>query len=228
ANNNRRLPLKILRHMKEMVYDFVKSSKPKSKIYLADDTNIDDLDLENVEFVYGFGLKDALASRGIKGIDSRDLLIDSIEDDLNFDPLSVSKNALSEMQGKYLPYFKYLRNANLLNDEGLIPANDETKELSPDFINLINNIKETDFYPSSNYLLKKDYVNDTYNSISELISNEIERHQILYIPLLEVNKINVEELYSFIKAKNLKKEDLNTSLRKLICLYDYLKYKLQR
>ncbi|MBE4950725.1 SIR2 family protein [Chryseobacterium culicis] len=228
ANNNRRLPLKILRHMKHMVYDFVKSSKPKSKVYLADDTNIDNLDLEKVEFVYGFGLKDALASRGLKGIDSRDLLLDSIEDDLNFDPLSVTKNALSQIQGKYLPYFKYLRNSNLLDNNGLIPANDETKELSPDFINLINDIKESDFYPANNYLLKKDFVNSTYNSISELIANENERHKVLYIPLLEVNKIDVEELYSFLKAKNLKKENLDTDLRKLICLYDYLKYKLQK
>lgn len=230
SNNNRRLPLKILRHMKHMVYDFVKNSKPTSNVYVADDTNINDLDLEKVEFVYGFGLKETLANRGLKGIDSKDLLIDVIEDNLNFDSLSVSRDALSQIQGKYLPYFKYLRSSNLLDDNGQISNEGQIKGLSQDFINLINNIKETDFYPVSNYALKKDFINDNYNSISELIASENERHQIIYIPLLSLDKISVEELFRFIKSKKIKKEDFstNTHLRKLVCLYDYVKYKLQK
>ncbi len=35
SNNKRKLPLKILKHMKSMVYDYVKNSKSKSKIFVS-------------------------------------------------------------------------------------------------------------------------------------------------------------------------------------------------
>ncbi|MDI9875045.1 SIR2 family protein [Flectobacillus rivi] len=228
ANNNRRLPLRILRHMKHMVFDFVKNSKSKSNVYLADDKNINELDLEKVQFVYGFGIKESLSSRGVKGIDSRDLLIDCIESNLNADPLNISKNALPIIQGKYIPYFKYLRSANLLDDLGNIPSSDDTKELVPNFIDVINNIKINDFYPTNSYLKKKNIINQQYSSLSELIAHEDEVHQILYIPLLDIKNVDINELHSFLKSKKIKKDKLDTHLRKLICFYDYLKYKLQK
>lgn len=226
ANNNRKLPIKILRHMKHMVFDFVKSSKSRSKVYLADDSNLTDLDLEKVQFVYGFGIKENLSLLGVKGVNSRDLLLDIINNNLNVNP-STLLSAIPNLQGKYFPYFKYLRLANLLDKNGDIPVNDETKELSPAFIDNANQIKIENFYPTNNYLSKKKYVNEKYNSINELIHGESDDHATLYIPLLELEKINPEELLNYLKSKKLSIENLKTPVRKLICLYDFLKYKLQ-
>lgn len=228
ANNNRKLPIKILRHMKHMVYDFVKTSKSKSKVYLADDTNLSNLDLEKVQFVYGFGIKESLSSLGIKGVSSRDLLLDVLNLDLQVDPQGICKTALPQMQGKYLPFFKYLREANFLDENGNILTSDETKELSPAFIEKVNNIKIEDFYPVTQYHSKKEQINNSYNNITELVKVESDEHSIIYIPLLEIDKINPEELLIYLKNKNLKIEDLKTQVRKLICLYDFLKYKLQK
>lgn len=226
ANNNRKLPIKILRHMKHMVFDFVKSSKSKSKVYLADDTNLKELDLEKVQFVYGFGIKESLSLLGVKGVTSRDLLLDVINNNLTINPNALL-SAIPNLQGKYFPYFKYLRLADLLDENGDIPANDETKELSPAFIEIANQIKITDFFPAIPYQSKKEYLNEKYNSIDELISGETDDHAALFIPLLELEKINSEELLTYLKSKNLKTEDLKTPVRKLICLYDFLKYKIQ-
>lgn len=227
ANNNRKLPIKILRHMKHMVYDFVKNTKSKSKVYLADETNIGLLDIEKVQFVYGFGIKENLSSLGIKGVSSRDLLLDVINQDLQIDHGALCKAALPTIQGKYLPYFKYLRLANLLDENGNIPINDETNELSPALIDKINAIKIEDFYPVSQYLSKKESINQKYNSVNNLIAGETEEHAMIYIPMLDIENINSDELLNYLKNKNLKTEDLKTQVRKLICLYDFLKYRKQ-
>ncbi|PXY42267.1 hypothetical protein DMB65_03285 [Flavobacterium cheongpyeongense] len=227
ANNNRKLPIKILRHMKHMVYDFVKNTKSKSKVYLADETNIGLLDIEKVQFVYGFGIKENLSSLGIKGVSSRDLLLDVINQDLQIDHGALCKAALPTIQGKYLPYFKYLRLANLLDENGNIPINDETNELSPALIDKINAIKIEDFHPVSQYLSKKESINQKYNSVNNLIAGETEEHAMIYIPMLDIENINSDELLNYLKNKNLKTEDLKTQVRKLICLYDFLKYRKQ-
>lgn len=228
ANNNRRLPIKILRHMKHMVFDFVKTSKRKSNVYLADETNLDKLDLNKVQFVYGFGIKENLSLVGIKGITPIDLLLDIINKDLNAEPSNVAKNALPNIQAKYIPYFKYLRNSNLLDENGLIPTIDDTKELQPEFIDKINSIKISDFQPSGSYLNKYSEINAKYNNISELTAGETNRHAIIYIPLLEENKLTSIEIFTFLKSQNLRVNDLTTDYRKLICLYDFLKYKKQK
>ena len=57
ADNKKRLPVKVLRQMKGMVHDFVKSSDPKSRVFVSDD--LDALEsAHDVQFVYGVGLKE--------------------------------------------------------------------------------------------------------------------------------------------------------------------------
>lgn len=227
ANNNRKLPIKILRHMKNMVFDFVKNSKSKSKIYLADDKNIDQLDLEKVQFVYGFGIKENLSMMGIKAVSGRDLLLDIVYDNLQVDPAQLSKNAIPGIPG-YIPYFKYLRQANLLDENGNIPINDETQEFTPAHIDKVNSIVVDNFFPVSQYQSKKDYINEKYHSVKQLVESETPEHSIIYIPLLDIEKISTDELFTFIKSLNPRMENLKTQIRKLICLYDFIKYKLQK
>jgi len=94
--------------------------------------------------------------------------------------------------------------------------------------NKINNVKIEDFYPAGQYLTKKDYINEKYSSVSELVSGETDDHAILFISLLDIEKINTDELLVYLKSKKLKIEDLKTQVRKLICLYDFLKYRKQK
>lgn len=228
SKNNKRLPIKILRHMKNMVYDFVKNSNSKSKVYLADENNIDKLDLKQVQFVYGFGIKESLSSIGVKGIGAKDLLLDILEPKLKFEPLNIVRDALPNIQGVYKPYFKYLRLANLLDENGLIQVKKDTLGLDLKFISEINNITQKNFYPMGSYAVKEKEVNEKYKTINELISQESVKHAIIYIPLLKMEKINTKDLLFFINNIEINFEKIPTDIRKLICLYDYFKYKLQK
>ncbi|GAA3747778.1 SIR2 family protein [Flavobacterium ginsengisoli] len=222
ANNKRKLPIKILRQMKGMVYDFVKSNSSKSKIYVAD--NLDDIEnLHEAEFVYGVGLKDRFAEVGIKGIEFKDVLIDSIIS-RNWDPLKISILCLPSLMGTYIPFFKHLNAAGLLNEFGKIDENSDIKEFSPAFIKKVNDVKIESFYPSKHYAKKLDEINETFSSFQELQQTNNQLHILLYTPLLSPEKIDLEQLKNYLEANIdlINDSKLGTHFRKLICLYDYL------
>lgn len=230
ANNKRKFPVKILRQMKGMVYDFVKSNKSKEKIYIAD--NLENLEnTHNAEFVYGLGIKDKLAERGIKGLELKDILLDIIDDN-KWEPKSIAKYSLPSLQigARFIPYFKHLKKGGFLNDNGEIDENSEIQEFTPNFIEAVNKIDKSDFYPARSYSNKKDEINENCNSISDVLDNYDKLlHHILFIPLLETEKIDLESLKDFLsKNKELIQDSKNgTHFRKLICLYDYLRNKIR-
>jgi len=224
ANNKKRLPIKILRNMQDMVFEFVKSSKSTKKIYVSDD--LDELqDSKNVEFVYGVGIQDKLSEIGYKAIKLIDLYSDIISDE-GYVADKVSRNILPNINARYIPYFKYLRNSGYLNEKGEIPESNDIIEFSPSFISIINSIDETSFQPSGSYLKKKNDINNKYKSFSDLVQKENFLHILVYTPCLEINKIDLDNLLEFLIENWIAKNHKNTNLRKLICLYDYLKYGL--
>ena len=225
ANNKRKLPIKILRQMKGMVYDFVKSNTSKSKIYVTD--NLEDLEkLHNAEFVYGVGLKDKFAEVGIKGIDLKDVLADSINS-RDWDPIKISQLCLPNLNGTYIPYFKHLKNGGFINADGKIDEDIEVKEFSPEFIKKVNDIKLESFFPAASYIRKREEINATYKTFNELKETENQLHILFYTPLLNVDKINLEHLKQYLceKIEFLNNSSFGTHYRKLICLYDYLTFK---
>tara|TARA_A100000171_G_scaffold45878_1_gene50107 strand:+ start:2822 stop:4387 length:1566 start_codon:yes stop_codon:yes gene_type:complete len=226
ANNKKRLPIKVLRQMKGMVYEFVKTSDPSSKVYVSD--SLDDLEnRENVEFVYGVGLKQRFSEVGITGIDTRDLYRDIILDN-KWDANKISKLLLPTLTTKYYPPFKYLRQANFLTVEGVLDTESDVKEFTPKFIEKINSIELSNFQPAASYSSKKAEINEKYSSFEELQSDCEFFHVLMFTPLLEPSKINLESLKTFLKANldKLLESKYGTHYRKIICLYDYLKYKV--
>jgi len=224
ANNKRKLPIKILRQMKGMVYDFVKSNNSKSKIYVTD--NLEDIEnLHNAEFVYGVGLKDRFAEVGIKGIELKDVLSESIIS-RGWDASKISQLCLPFLNGKYIPYFKHLKSAGYLNENGKIAEDNEINEFSPEFIKKVNEVKIANFYPSASYSRKKTEINQTYESFLDLIATKNQLHILLYTPLLSFEKINIDKLQQYLEdnIELLNDSSYGTHFRKLICLYDYLKY----
>ena len=223
ANNKKRLPVKILRHMKDMIYEFVKTSNPKTQIFVSDD--LDKLeDSQDVQFVYGIGLKDRLAEHGVKGINLRDLLKDIlISNDWN--PSKICRMVLTNQSARYIPYFKYLKTSGFLNGDGNIPEDSPIREFNPEFISKVNAIKQQDFFPSQSYARKIDEINSTYSSLQELIDSQDLLHVCMYTPLLEINKIDLTVLKNYL-LDHLVQMANNTNLRKLVCYYDYLANRL--
>lgn len=226
ADNKKRLPIKVLRQMKGMIYEFVKSSQTTSKVYVSDD--LDALEAnQNVEFVYGIGLKDRLSEVGIKGITNRDIFRDILINN-DWNSSKISKLLLPTLPGKYFPRFKYLRNSGFLNDSGEIDENTEIKEFTPGFIKATNQITHLTFESPAPYKNKREEINKKYNSFDELVKDNEYLHIIMYAPLLDLNKINLESLFKFLKSNldKLLESKYGTHYRKLVCLYDYLKFKV--
>lgn len=233
ADRNKKLPIKVLRQMKSMVYDFVKTTNSNQKVYVADSLE----NLENIhdaEFVWGMGLRETLAAQGIKGVELKDLLKDVILDNnKSWSPNSISRLALPPCStgSKYVPYFKYLRLADFLDEGNLISITTEVEEFTPTFISKVNSVSESSFYPSESYKKKADEINTKYNSFSELRSDceKNDLHILVYTPLLALEKIDPTDLQNYLVEKiNLVEDSKNgTHFRKLICLYDYIKYRLE-
>lgn len=221
----KKIPVRVLRQMKEMIYEFVRENEPKSKIYVSD--NLDQLSSEDVEFVYGVGIKDKLGTLGIKGIDARALLRDVIIDQ-KWNPIQISEMLLPALKNQFVPYFKYLRNGDFLNEEGLLV--NENPCFDQSFKDHVNSITPAHFYPRGSYLTKKDEVNQAYNSFKELLEGEKDFvRKLLFATMLDPAKINLTDLWGFLKINldSLIHSYHGTHFRKLICLYDYLQYKSQ-
>ncbi|PWJ51834.1 SIR2-like protein [Dyadobacter jejuensis] len=223
VENARRLPIKILKHMKEMVYDFVKNTDSTSKIYIDDTFDLEKLDLKKVEFFFGIGTREKLGKVGVKGLKQQDLLDDIIVPNTNFDSLVICRDLLPEINGVFFPCFKYLRDADLLDHDGnlvhdVIPFTDK-------FIKKINSINQESFYPGSSYDRHAYDFNTKYHTLEELILNENNVQAMIHIPLLDEEKIDLNVLLKFISDNYDSNSKKNPYMKKLICLYDYLKFK---
>jgi hypothetical protein len=222
----RRIPVKLLRHMKNMIYDFVKDTNNKSKLYVAGD--LDELSkTENGEFVYGIGIREQIHTKGIKGIDARDLMRDVILD-TGLPAADVCKLVLATTNNQYMPYFKHLSQAGYLDENGNVQLRADVPEFTRAFVAKVNKIDITSFYPSSSYRNKSTETNSRYASIQDLTGREkMPIRQLMYIPLLSPEKIDLEQLRIYLTANInlLVSSSLGTHFRKLVCLYDYLKYK---
>jgi hypothetical protein len=222
ANNKRKLPVKILRQMKGMVYDFVKSNTSKSKIYVTD--NLDDIEnLHDAEFVYGVGLKERFGEVGIKGIELKDVLSDIIVS-RDWDSNKISTLCLPYLAGKYIPYFKHLKAAKLINASGKIDEGIDISSFSPEFIKKVNDITIESFCPPKNYVKNRAKINKDFASFSELVKTGNDLHILMYAPLLQIKKIDLNDLHSYLyeNINLLNNSQLGTHFRKLICLYDFL------
>lgn len=225
ANNKRKLPIKILRQMKGMVYDFVKSNSSKSKIYVTD--NLDDIEnIHDAEFVYGVGLKERFAEVGIKGIELKDVLADVIIP-RNWESKKIATLCLPYLNGKYIPFFKHLSAAGILSNEGKIDENIDISEFSPEFIKKVNEVNMETFYPTGSYVKKKGEINKSFSSFKELVTTGNHLHILMYTPLLNEEKIELVDLLNYLQQNIalLNDSKLGTHFRKLICLYDYLIFK---
>lgn len=155
----------------------------------------------------------------------KDVLLDSIKP-RNWDPAKISELCLPYLKAKYIPYFKHLRKAGYLNNHNKIDEDIEITEFSPEFIKKVNEVKIQSFYPATNYLKKKDVINTKYNSFNDLRADNHQLHILVYTPLLSIEKIDLNDLMNYLNenVELLENSKYGSHFRKLICLYDYLKY----
>lgn len=122
----RRFPAKMLRQLKEQIYDLVQSNELEEKMEVV---NIDDdTRAESLEVVFGVGAIARLGQIGLQGIQRDDLFNDVIDRAERFDRYAkelVEVTLPNVVKGNTLvSVFKYLRSAKVLNDYGELVTDD--------------------------------------------------------------------------------------------------------
>lgn len=219
----RRYPAKVLRNLKEKIYDLVLTNDPKNKISVVDIENVDNYD--EVEVVMGLGIKSQLSDIGYKSIQINDVIDDVINDQNNWDSKSIINDTLPQLSGarSYLPIFKYINHAGFIDDEGDIQF-----DKIPAKIHKYAEINQDYFISIQYWRDRKDQLNNNFESLEELINSETVEHCLYIIPLLDLEKIDLDLLHEFI-INNAELIESTNNMHKtyfiaLVHYYDYLKY----
>jgi hypothetical protein len=131
GNLHRKFPARMLRQLKQHVYELVLTNDPAARLFTQD---IDaDKSLTNVDVVFGVGVQDRLSSVGYVGINRRDVLLDAIATASTYDAERMVTEALPVLIRRHptaqIPIYRYLRGAGYLNDDGSLVNADSVDPL---------------------------------------------------------------------------------------------------
>ena len=216
----RQIPIKILRKLKNSVVEFVKSNNPTSKVFVTDIDSINDDTL--IEYAIGVGVATQLLStQGYKSIETIDIIEDILNDNKNYDTKLLVENTFPKIiKGNvFIPVYKYLKSEKLLTKSGALKVKNkfELRKNTP-----------TCFLPSENYMKKQTEIRRNHKDVNSIVNTFDMSHSLNYIPLLDLKTINLTQLQNFLRSC-LKDEitKKSSNFRKLVCLYDYLKYGIE-
>lgn len=217
----RRLPVRLLRYFKQQLFEFVQSNDPNSKVAVIDIE--DNTANTEIEFAIGIGLHDRLGKTGYDRIKIGDLIEDILFGTFAYNALSMVEKCIPEIQGN-VPIFKYY---NQLVDYSYAALKK----------NALKSYKKQDLeaFQSSQY--KNQFYRDwSKKDISALYNfNDFDK-AIRLIPFYQFkSEEEVDELGDYLRdlhkhyfQKGEPVENLGNSFyRKIVCLYDLLKYNME-
>ena len=163
----RKFPAQMLRQLKKHVYELVAATDPAPQLAVID---IDDSTAsKDIDVVFGVGVRHQLAERGYQGLTRRDLLIDVLSKDSQFDAVRIVREALPAIfRGPgYTPIYRYLRGSNLLTKDGKLLAN---ADVDPKIANRVAT-SSVDLQPAGQQLRRAErLVTDAGGSLVNLLT----------------------------------------------------------
>lgn len=223
AHYEQRIPVHILRLLKEHFYDIILSQKPTKKIYAM--TDLDAANIHNVQFVYGVGViskvQTAVGYTGLKPVDIyRDVLTDG-----EYDALSILQKTIPDINRRFhsvsLPMYKYLRDLGI-NDQ---------ESLDNNTLDIHIEIKHHTLADFQTYKFKEE---EKRKTLDDVIANYDATgwKTVALIPYLNIQNSDLSKLCDFIlthlddffASKKSKFYNNSTYMRKLICYYDWRMY----
>lgn len=209
-----RIPIRLLRVLKDELYSFTLSNEPTKNIKVAP---IDDERVANDELVISIGTTETLNINGLHGVSADQWYKNIVMNDLGYDIqdlLAYAPRLASQLSGKlpinslYQESFKDMEGIDklLINDFEEIISETIRKERNRHPQDSIENIRE------KNYPLDKEMLYIAYLQENQIHLNTLEK----YLKDIFTEKSNIFEILE---------PKVRTNLRRLIRIYDYLKGK---
>jgi hypothetical protein len=211
ASLNQKFPAALLRKMKEHIYELVNTNDPTGKIAVVDfDT---DTDLDKVDVVIGIGVA-GKNEKSYETFSRFDIAEDVLFNNKELDSSELISKTLPKLvkASTWIPVWKYLKNVDA--DTVIDPKVKLAAE------------KDIAAWKGSNpYSYKAKSINETFNSIKDVLDSNTSDKALKIILLLDVGKLDIDELENFLKANfNFTTDVQNSSYyMKLLCLYDKLR-----
>lgn len=212
-----KLPVKILRRFKEELYNYTVTNMPTANLRVAalNDSRVDD-----EELVLAIGKVSDLGLKGLNGIDGNEWYRDVVIGDLEFTADEMLEYAfpkvLKQNSGR-LPVNKYLREA--------IKGFPECMELANqlDFDKIISPSIQKNRKSLGDYISVKQIWNQEKKSLERALRlmSHLEEAQIVVEELEDVLKEIFSEDVNVLQNVS---PQIRTHLRRLITVYDYLKW----
>jgi len=212
----------ILRQLKQDIYELVLTNEPGVKmkvVGLEDDDN-----LEKIECVLGVGVLSEFGNKGYMGLTAEEIFLDVIFDDRKFDANLVVAQSLPVLlahNSNSIPIYKYISKCECQIPEKVI------KEIKSNFDELLSRTITTKRKAMSEL---KDM------SITDIVEKYGDEKALEFIAMMPENKIEVDKLNDFLIEFYYDHEDIfkngnsttKTNYRRLIKIFDWLKYSKQK
>ena len=209
------LPVKLLRMFKKEFYSYTLTNTPTSNMRVA---AVDDNRVDDEELVLAICKPSDIGRHGLTGLKPDDIYADVILDNLKYTPDEVLTDAYPEL----------IRKANKLPVHKLLSKAQNT------YPNIIPVDKYDSLLNASILKARKTRLPLKHRNIDYIINNYQIAKAISYIPYLVPEEIDLSVLHDFLYDLLTKdetslagsaKDTMKSDIRRLIRIYDWLKYK---
>jgi hypothetical protein len=211
----RKYPAKVMRKMKEQIYELILTNDPKGQLHAMLDLD-SDIDYSKVEFLVGVGVAQKFGVKGYESITARELF-EGIINDLKYESKQIVLRTLPELlkNDHYVPVYKYVKGSGLTSSELSVNVRKKMKFRYESFL-------------TETTKLRVETIRQRFSGIKELVENQPIHMVVENIVLLDPQKIDADELRAFISERidflDSDNQSLLSNFRKLIRYYDWLVY----
>lgn len=218
-----RIPLRLLRRIKDQITELVRTSDPKNKTYVTD---LDDsVNTADVDVVVGVGLEKRLElhAQGIVGLNRHDLLRDIVEPRLDPGNSEAMELVVMRVLPKHLagrtntPIFKYLRACGYLGDDGT--SMDDTL---PAAVKARVNLGASFFKPGSSFKRRANELAKSIKDFQDFLTKSSMYEISLALSVMKHDDIDLPLLQIRLKHElaSISDSTMPTELARAICIYD--------
>ncbi len=223
----RTFPARLLRQLKEHVYELVLQDDPRGQLGVID---INDAAGQDLDVVFGVGIRRRLLGQvGYRGLDRWQLIDDVVNEGDALDPAAVIEEALPQIlrSAGNVPTYKYLRGAGLLTKAGSVL---KSAEVDSRIKKMADTHRGGDPASKHHETTAAERLRDI-NGIADLEARQGSREVYNYGTCLPPSKVHIGELREFLQRH---RDDVDadawaqTQYAKLACYLDWLEYRRQR